>query len=90
MNVNLTPYFEELIQQQVTSGRYANASEVVRDALRLMEENERERHEKLQALRAAIDEGENSPAKPLEDVEVLLQQFRQERNQRLLPTSGQG
>ncbi len=89
MNVNLTPYFEELIQQQITSGRYANASEVVRDALRLMEENERKRQEKLQALRAAIEEGENSPAEPLEDVEALLQEFRQERTQRLQPTSGQ-
>ena len=37
INVNLTPELEGLIRQKVTSGRYNSASEVVREALRLME-----------------------------------------------------
>ena len=65
MNVSLTPKLEELIQQKVASGRYGNASEVVREALRLMEERDQERETKLEALRRAILEGENSgPAEP--------------------------
>ena len=60
MNVSLTPQLEELIQQKVASGRYGNASEVVREALRLMEERDQERETKLQALRQAILDGVNS------------------------------
>ena len=40
MNVSLTPHLVELVQRQVGSGRYATASEVVREALRLFEEME--------------------------------------------------
>ncbi len=36
MNVNLTPQLERLVKQKVTAGLYNNASEVVREALRLM------------------------------------------------------
>ena len=46
-------HFEGFIQTQISSGRYNNASEVVRDALRLMEERER----KLNALDAALMRG---------------------------------
>lgn len=52
MNVSLTPYLEAMIQQKVQSGRYNNASEVVREALRLMEERDAS-----QRLAAAIDVG---------------------------------
>ena len=65
MNVSLTPHLEELIQEKVASGRYGNASEVVREALRLLEERDEERETKLQALRQAILEGEHSgPSEP--------------------------
>jgi antitoxin ParD1/3/4 len=50
MNVSLTPELEAMIRQRVESGRYNNASEVVRDALRHLEEYEREEH--LRALLA--------------------------------------
>ena len=53
MNIYLGKHFEELIRKQVDSGRYANASEVVREALRQYEVNE----VKLARLRAKIDEG---------------------------------
>ena len=52
MNVSLTPYLEAMIQQKVQSGRYNNASEVVREALRLLEGRDA-----LQRLTAAIDVG---------------------------------
>lgn len=38
MNLSLTPAFEQFIQQKIDSGMYTNASEVVRDALRRMDE----------------------------------------------------
>jgi len=53
MNIYLGKHFEEFIRKQVDSGRYANASEVVREALRLYEDNE----VKLERLRAKIAEG---------------------------------
>jgi antitoxin ParD1/3/4 len=56
MNIYLGKHFEEFIRKQVESGRYANASEVVREALRLYEDNE----VKLERLRAKIAEAEAS------------------------------
>lgn len=40
MNVSLTPELETLIHRKVSNGRYTSASEVVREALRLMEERD--------------------------------------------------
>jgi antitoxin ParD1/3/4 len=46
-------HFEAFVQGQLASGRYNNASEVLRDALRLMEERER----RLSALDSVIERG---------------------------------
>ena len=54
LNVNLTPELEGLIRQKVSSGRYNSASEVVREALRLMEAEDQLRAAKLQQLRNDI------------------------------------
>lgn len=59
-NVNLTPELDRFIATRVESGLYANASEVMRAALRLLEMEEREYEEKMVALRAAIQEGLDS------------------------------
>lgn len=56
-NVNLTPELDEFIATKVDEGLYANASEVMRAALRLLERDEREYQEKMAALRAAIGKG---------------------------------
>jgi antitoxin ParD1/3/4 len=56
-NINLTEHFDEFVERQVSSGRYSNASEIVRVALRLLEEQEEERLAKLKALRQAAKEG---------------------------------
>jgi antitoxin ParD1/3/4 len=53
MNVSLTPQLEALIRSKVESGRYNNASEVVREALRLLESRDR-----LERLRVAVAIGE--------------------------------
>ena len=59
-NVNLTPELDRFVLSRIESGRYENASEVVRAALRSMEREEQVYEEKLAALRAAIDEGDAS------------------------------
>ncbi len=59
-NVNLTDELERFVLTKVESGRYENASEVVRAALRTLERDERQYEAKLTALRAAIDEGDAS------------------------------
>ena len=56
-NVVLTEQQQEFVEAMVQSGRYQNASEVLREGLRLIEEREREETAKLQALRAAADRG---------------------------------
>lgn len=59
-NVNLTDELDRFVASQVKSGRYDNASEVVRAALRVLNREEQEHEAKLAALRAAIDEGDAS------------------------------
>jgi len=60
MNVNLTPQLEDMVRQKVASGLYTSASEVVREALRLMEDQDQVRAAKLARLRQDIRDGLNS------------------------------
>jgi antitoxin ParD1/3/4 len=53
-NVNLTDHLAAFIDENVASGRFQNASEVVREGLRLLEDRQREDELKLEALRQAI------------------------------------
>jgi antitoxin ParD1/3/4 len=59
-NVNLTDELDRFVLAKVEAGRYENASEVVRAALRSLEREERQFEAKLAALRTAIDEGDAS------------------------------
>ncbi len=61
-NVVLTPRNEAMIEASVASGRYQNASEFLRDGLRLIEQREAENAAKLAALRAAVRHGEDDIA----------------------------
>lgn len=60
MNVNLTPQLEELVRQKVASGMYSSASEVVREALRLMDDQDRLRATRLAQLQQDIRAGKQS------------------------------
>jgi antitoxin ParD1/3/4 len=57
-SLSLGEHWETFIKQQISSGRYGSASEVVRDALRDLEHKE----QKLAALRAHLDEGARQAA----------------------------
>jgi antitoxin ParD1/3/4 len=59
-NVNFTDELDRFVLAKVESGRYENASEVVRAALRTLEREEQRYEVKLAALKMAIDEGDAS------------------------------
>jgi antitoxin ParD1/3/4 len=59
-NVNLTAELDHFVAKKVRSGRYENASEVVRAGLRTLEREEQQYEAKLAALRTAINEGDAS------------------------------
>jgi antitoxin ParD1/3/4 len=59
-NVNLTNALDDFVRTKVESGKYENASEVGRAALRVLEREEHEFDARLAALRSAIDAGDES------------------------------
>jgi antitoxin ParD1/3/4 len=66
LNVSLTPHLENFIHQTVSSGRYQSASEVVRSALRLLEEREQQKAATLQWLALEIQKGlDSGPSGPV-------------------------
>lgn len=73
MNVSLTPQLEELVKKKVDSGLYGSASEVMREALRLLDERDRIHAMRLEELRAEIrkglDSGEATPLN-IEDIKA--------------------
>lgn len=56
-NVSLTPHLVDFVDRNVQAGRFSNASEVVREGLRLLEQRQAEDVLKLEALRAAVAVG---------------------------------
>jgi antitoxin ParD1/3/4 len=79
MHLSLTPKLEEFVKAKVDAGLYNNASEVVREALRLMQEYETVRRLKLQRLKKALAKGEADLAAgrftPIEDDDDLTEFF---------------
>ena len=57
MNVSLTPELEKLVERKVQSGRYQSASEVVREGLRLLEDQDRLREVRLEEVRRKVQAG---------------------------------
>ena len=57
MNVSLTDELANFVKAKVSAGRYSSSSEVVREALRLMEKHDMQDAEKLRLLRKAWQKG---------------------------------
>lgn len=57
MNISLTPELEKLVDDRVKSGRYTSASEVIREALRLLDRFDEAQRQALVDLNRKIDEG---------------------------------
>jgi antitoxin ParD1/3/4 len=81
MNVSLTPELEAKIHERVESGRYNNASEVVRDALRHLEE-----YERLEHLRSLLAVGleESRRGETVEWTPELMEDIRRRAHERFL------
>lgn len=84
-NVNLTDHFDAFINAEVASGQYANASEVVRAGLRLLEQQKQEDEEKLARLRelvevgfAELDRGEAFSLNGHEEIAAFLDEIMRE------------
>ncbi len=82
MNVSLTPELEKFVRQKVNTGRYLSASEVIREALRLLEERDMQRQMRIEKLRREVAvgieqsdrgetfDGEEAVAELLEEIEL--------------------
>lgn len=82
MNVSLTPELEQFVHTKVKSGRYLSASEVVREALRLLEERDRLREIRIETLRQEIAIGiEQSDSGEVFDGEEVIQELLGEIDQ---------
>jgi antitoxin ParD1/3/4 len=57
VNISLTPELGAFLQSRVKCGRYQTTSEVVREALRLLQHQEKEREEGLKQLKAKLQRG---------------------------------
>jgi len=82
MNVNLSPQLEDMVKQKVASGLYTSASEVVREALRLMEAQDQVRATKLNQLRQDIREGLESGDSTPWDADEIKREGRRRRQTR--------
>lgn len=60
MNFSLTPSLEQFVRDRAGSGDYNNASEVVREAIRLLKRLEEQRALKMERLRRAVREGDEA------------------------------
>lgn len=74
--LSLGEHWNHFIESKLKQGRYASASEMVRDGLRLIEE--REANSKLEALRSALIEGEESGDAGLLNIEEIRQEAKKE------------
>ncbi len=77
MNVSLTPKLETLIEEKVKSGFYNSASEVVSEALRLLEERDQLRELRREELRKEIKKGLDSGEATRLDIEAIKRAGRE-------------
>jgi len=84
MNISLNPHFEALVKNKVESGLYNSVSEVMREALRLLEERDQLRNLRLEELRREIQKGINSgEATPLNIEDIKLSGRRRLASQQM-------
>jgi len=84
-NINLTEHLDLFVESGISSGRFSNASEVVREGLRLLEQREQEDKARLEWLRTAaaegfeaFDEGDFVTLRSDRDIEKFVQRSSEE------------
>lgn len=74
MNISLSPKLEEMVNRKVASGLYTSASEVIREALRLLNEHDRIREAQIQEMREKVQAGvaqiREGKVKPFDAAEI--------------------
>ena len=80
MNISLTPHLEEMIREKIASGSYNSASEVVREALRLLEQEDQLRSLKMQKLRQDLREGLDSGPSTVFDPQEIKRLAREKKS----------
>ena len=75
-NINLTTELDHFVAARIESGSYANASEVLRAGLRALEQDEKEDHARLEALRTAVQAGIESGIAPEGAMERIRSRIR--------------
>lgn len=90
-NVNLTEHLDRFIESGVTSGRFSDASEVVREGLRLLEQRENDERAKIEWLRAAakegfddIERGDYVALRSGQEIDELVDRVRREVSEKLV------
>ncbi len=78
MNVSLSKTFETYIQKQLDEGTYNNASEIIREALRLKMQQDEIYQTRLESLRVAITQGEDSGDAVLFNMEDIIKEARKD------------
>lgn len=77
VNISLTPELDAFLRARVKSGRYQTTSEVVREALRLLERHELERDRAFQQLKAKLEQGSAEAERgELLDGDVVFEELR--------------
>jgi antitoxin ParD1/3/4 len=96
-NVHLTEHFDQFIDRKVSTGRFSNASEIVREGLRLLEQREREDEAKIEWLRSAaregfdqLDSGDSMDFNSVDDLVSYIEQVGAEVSQELASTRARG
>ena len=82
MNVSLTPELEKYVSEKVESGLYHSASEVIREGLRLLKDQDALRKVRLHEVRQQIQEGMNSGESQPLNVEEVIDRGRKRYAQR--------
>ena len=82
MNVSLTPELEKYVSEKVESGLYHSASEVIREGLRLLKDQDALRKVRLHEVRQQIQEGVNSGESQPLNVEDVVDRGRKRHAQR--------
>lgn len=82
MNVSLTPELEKYVSEKVESGLYHSASEVIREGLRLLKDQDALRKVRLHEVRQQIQEGMNSGESQPLNVEDVIDRGRKRHAQR--------
>lgn len=92
MNVSLGDKWEAFVQERVQSGRYLSASEVIREALRLLEEQDHLRQRRLEELRGEIQVGLDQLARgefvEFDDADSLAEHLLKAHETRMNPQQG--